>query len=125
MKSRILICGSVVSRGQVLAGSNHVGRIDHVRSGDQAGADPERVQHVSKHCRHIYCEMSPGDALFFHCNTLHCSSPNLSDHRRMAYIMSFNRADNNPVYTHSYEHHYTPLDKVNTQPHSGGGTCYM
>ena len=97
---------------QVLAGSNRLGRLDHVRSGDQAGADPERVDQVTKYCQHVYCEMGPGDALFFHCNTLHSSSQNLSDRRRLAYIVAFNRADNNPVYDHAYEHKYTPLVQV-------------
>ena len=49
-----------------------------------------------------------GDAIFFHCNVLHRSDRNTSDQRRWAFVISYNRADNNPVKQH---HHpfYTPL----------------
>ena len=33
---------------QVLKGSHHLGRIDHMRVGDQVGADLERVEEVKK-----------------------------------------------------------------------------
>ena len=33
---------------KVLKGSHHLGRIDHVRVGDQVGADLERVEQVKK-----------------------------------------------------------------------------
>ena len=31
-----------------------------------------------------YAEMEPGDGIFFHCNLLHASEPNLSDRPRRA-----------------------------------------
>jgi ectoine hydroxylase-related dioxygenase (phytanoyl-CoA dioxygenase family) len=55
-----------------------------------------------------------GDALFMHCNVLHCSSANLSDKRRWALLCCYNRADNNPVKEHHHPQ-YTPLKKVNIQ----------
>ena len=97
---------------QVYVGSHLLGRLDHLAVGDQVGADTERLEHIKARCQHLYCEMSPGDGLFFHCNLLHHSSQNVSEHRRMAYIMAYNRADNNPVYEHTYEHKYMPLDMV-------------
>ena len=51
---------------QVIRGSHHCGRIDHVLTGDQAGADRERVEELLKRMPLDYVEMGPGDALFFH-----------------------------------------------------------
>jgi hypothetical protein len=55
--------------------------------------------------------LSTGDALFFHCNTIHHSSANKSDLRRWAFIMTYNRASNNPTMVHHHPQ-YTPLEKV-------------
>lgn len=97
---------------QVLRGSHHLGRVDHgLLDGDQVGADLHRVEEAQKHLELVYCEMDPGDVLFFHCNTLHRSDQNRSDHRRWTLICCYNAARNNPYREH---HHpcYTPLDKV-------------
>ena len=56
---------------QVLRGSHRMGRINHNLSGDQAGADLERLQDAKEMFPLVYVEMDPGDALFFHCNLLH------------------------------------------------------
>src|SRR6476646_6942342 len=53
---------------QVVKGSHHLGRLDHVLTGDQAGADLERVREAEKRLELIYVEMDPGDVLFFHSN---------------------------------------------------------
>ena len=50
-------------------GSHHAGRVDHVLTGDQAGADLERVNELAKRLELVYVEMEPGDAVFFHSNT--------------------------------------------------------
>lgn len=50
---------------QVIAGSHHCGRINHVLSGDQAGADMERVNDILNRMPLVYCVMEPGDAIFF------------------------------------------------------------
>ena len=55
-----------------------------------------------------------GDALFFHCNLLHCSSANQSTARRWAFLCAYNRADNDPVMKHHHPN-YTPLQKVSNQ----------
>ena len=54
-----------------LKGSHKMGRIEHVLSGEQAGADMERVNHAMKRFPLIHMEMDPGDVVFFHCNLLH------------------------------------------------------
>ena len=48
-----------------------MGRVDHILSGEQAGADPERVKYAEDMFSLEYLEMEPGDVLFFHCNLLH------------------------------------------------------
>jgi ectoine hydroxylase-related dioxygenase (phytanoyl-CoA dioxygenase family) len=96
---------------QVLRGSHHLGRIEHGRFGEQTGADPERVAVALERLDHIYCEMHPGDALFFHANLLHASAPNTSDAPRWGLLCCYNTKHNNP-YKDSHHPRYTPLEKV-------------
>src|SRR5690349_9686683 len=81
---------------QVIPRSHHLGRIDHVLTGDQAGADRERVDEVLKRLPLVYCEMEPGDAIFFHSNLLHRSDQNKSDQPRWSMICCYNAARNDP-----------------------------
>jgi len=96
---------------QVLKSSHLLGRVDHVLTGDQAGANMERVREAEKVLERVYVEMDPGDVLFFHANLLHRSDQNNSDNPRWAMICCYNAARNNPYKEH---HHpcYTPLSKV-------------
>lgn len=96
---------------QVLKGSHKLGRINHVLSGDQAGADMERVEEAKKRLELVHAIMEPGDALFFHSNTLHASAANNSDHHRWAMICCYNAASNDP-YKESHHPRYTKLNKV-------------
>jgi hypothetical protein len=96
---------------QVLKDSHHCGRINHVLTGDQAGADMERVNELTQRLPLVYCEMEPGDAIFFHPNLLHRSDQNRSDHPRWAMICCYNAAKNDP-YKDSHHPRYTPLKKV-------------
>jgi ectoine hydroxylase len=77
---------------QVLKGSHHLGRVDHVLTGDQAGADLERVHEAQKRLETVYVEMDPGDVLFFHANLLHRSDQNRSDKPRWSMICCYNAA---------------------------------
>ena len=97
---------------QVIKGSHTMGRVNHVLSGDQAGADMVRVEEAKKRFELVYATMDPGDALFFHSNTLHASDANDSDHPRWAMICCYNAASNDP-YKDSHHPRYTKLDKVN------------
>jgi len=56
-------------------------------------------------------EMAPGDACFFHANTLHASEQNKSEHPRNVMLCCYNAAWNDPYKAH---HHpgYTRLEKV-------------
>lgn len=96
---------------QVLRGSHHCGRIDHVLTGDQAGADRERVDALLQRLPLDYVEMAPGDVLFFHANLLHRSDQNRSDQPRWAMICCYNAARNDP-YKESHHPRYTPLTVV-------------
>ena len=96
---------------QVVPTSHRLGRLDHQLTGEQAGADPDRVAHVLQRLDVEHVEMAAGDALFFHPNLLHRSDQNRSAQRRWAMICCYNRADNEPVVAH---HHpgYTKLHKL-------------
>ncbi|MCP5085080.1 MAG: phytanoyl-CoA dioxygenase family protein [Alphaproteobacteria bacterium] len=97
---------------QVLKGSQHLGRIDHgLLEGTQVGADLRRVEEAQRQLELVYCEMDPGDVLFFHCNTLHRSDQNRSDDRRWTLICCYNAVRNDPYLDHHHPR-YTPLEKV-------------
>lgn len=96
---------------QVLKGSQRMGRIEHGKFGDQTGADPERTSEAMKVMDLVYAEMEPGDALLFHCNTLHRSDQNKSANPRWSLICCYNAATNNP-YKESHHPRYEPLKKV-------------
>ena len=87
---------------QVIPGSHHMGRVDHVLVGNdedeakgdalQRGADLERVQWAKeRYGQPHHCELEPGDAIFFHSNLLHTSDANKSDKRRWTLICAFNQ----------------------------------
>jgi ectoine hydroxylase len=96
---------------QVIRGSHHCGRFDHVLTGDQAGADRQRVEQLLARVPAEHVEMGPGDALYFHCNLLHRSDQNRSDKPRWAMICCYNAARNDP-YKESHHPRYTPLSVV-------------
>ncbi len=79
---------------QVIRGSHLMGRIDHNKTGDQTGADVDRVNEALKHLELVYCEMEPGTALFFHANLLHRSDANRSPNARWSLICCYNAARN-------------------------------
>ncbi|MXU65075.1 phytanoyl-CoA dioxygenase family protein [Oceanomicrobium pacificus] len=89
---------------QVLKGSHKLGRIEHGINKEQVGADMGRVEAAMKRMELVYAEMDPGDALFFHGNTLHSSSANTSDRTRNVLLCCYSRADNPSI-----------LDKPNTK----------
>ncbi len=107
----IAIDGANAENGclQVLAGSHHIGRIDHGKTGDQAGADMERVNVALERYERIYVELAPGDAVMFHGNLLHRSDRNSSERPRWALICCYNTKRNSP-YKVGRHPQYTPLE---------------
>lgn len=94
---------------QVLRGSHHIGRINHLTTGDQTGADPERVAVALQRFERVYVELNAGDAVFFHANLLHRSDQNRSNDPRWALICCYNTRRNDP-YCESRHPRYSPLE---------------
>ena len=79
---------------QVIKGSHKLGRVNHGFAGEQVGADLVMVNNALKTMELIYCELEPGDALFFHSNLLHRSEANLSEYPRWSIISCYSSQDN-------------------------------
>jgi ectoine hydroxylase-related dioxygenase (phytanoyl-CoA dioxygenase family) len=84
---------------QVLKGSQRMGRLDHGKTGDQTGTEPERITVVEKQFECVYCEMEPGTVVFFHSNLLHRSDANDSPDPRWALICCYTATHNRPFRT--------------------------
>ncbi len=102
---------------EVLRGSHHLGRLDHVRENEQFVADSERVNVAVKMFDTVSIPLEPGDAIFFHCNLLHRSDANNSNHRRWNFICSYNAVSNRPYkrerdYGHDGELAMVPSDAI-------------
>jgi ectoine hydroxylase len=96
---------------QVIRGSHLMGRIDHGKTGDQTGADMERVNVALERMALVHVECEPGDAIFFDSNLLHRSDMNTSNEPRWSLICCYNARRNDP-YKDSRHPRYSPLDKV-------------
>lgn len=96
---------------QMLVGSQRMGRIEHAKTGEQTGADLERVEAALARFPLEYFEAEPGDVLFFHANVLHRSDQNRSQQPRWSLIACYNTRHNDP-YKESRHPGYSPLAKV-------------
>lgn len=94
---------------QMIRGSHKMGRVEHGLTGQQVGADMEKVAEALKIMPLDYIEMEPGDTAFFHCNTLHASAANLSENPRWSIITAYNLASNKP-YKDVHKCSYTPIE---------------
>ena len=100
---------------QVLKGSHRLGRLEHGQTGDQTGADMQRMGVVLKHLQIVHCEMEPGTVLFFHSNLLHRSDPNESDDSRWALICCYSAASNPTFQPEAKAGHYQKLERLDVQ----------
>ncbi len=96
---------------QVIKGSHKMGRVNHGFSGEQVGADMVMVDNALKTMDLVYCELEPGDALFFHSNILHRSEANLSEHPRWSIISCYS-LQSNLAYNETSTSWKTPVDVV-------------
>jgi len=98
---------------EMVRGSHLLGRIDHVPvpGEGQNVADPDRMRDITAQLAVVPCELEPGDAVFFHANTLHRSAQNRSANRRWTLICCYNRVDNDTV-TRDHDRFYVPLETV-------------
>ena len=101
---------------QLLKGSHKCGRLEHGVTGEQTGADMEKVDALMQRQELVYAELEPGDAMFFHSNTLHRSDANRSEHPRWTLICCYNTKHNDP-YKHNPHGHpnYHPLEILNDE----------
>lgn len=109
---------------QVIPGSHHCGRMNHMRVGGQTGADPERVQAALERLPLVYVEMEPGDGLFFHGNLLHRSDQNTSRDPRWSLICCYNTKANDP-YKESRHPQYSELEMVNDEDFVGAAEEHL
>ncbi len=96
---------------QIIRGSHKLGRVNHGFAGEQVGADMVMVNNALKTMELIYCEIEPGDALFFHSNLLHRSEANLSEHPRWSIISCYS-SQSNLAYNESSTSWKTPVNMV-------------
>ncbi len=95
---------------QVIRGSHKIGRVEHAKTGEQTGADMVRVQAALARMELVYCELEPGDAIFFHGNLLHRSDQNTSEHPRWSLICCYNTRNNDPFLKNGRHPNYSPLE---------------
>ncbi|WP_439813959.1 phytanoyl-CoA dioxygenase family protein [Zavarzinia sp. CC-PAN008] len=100
-------CMKLVRRSHLL------GRVDHKAVGESVAFDPERLELVLQQCETVPMVMEPGDACFFHGNTLHASGPNPSNRPRTLLHCSYNTIVNSPFINEGQEHHlYKPFETL-------------
>jgi ectoine hydroxylase len=94
----------------VIRGSHLLGRINHLKIGEASGCDPVRLDLVKRQLPLVPVELEPGDACFFHANTLHASAGNSSDFPRTVLHCSYNTIENSPFIEDGQDHHrYKPF----------------
>ncbi|MEQ8383812.1 MAG: phytanoyl-CoA dioxygenase family protein [Coleofasciculus sp. A1-SPW-01] len=101
---------------QVIKKSHLLGRINHIiveDKGYQNIPESKRLAKILEKFEVVYCEIEPGDAIFFHANTLHGSGFNASDTSRLLMHCSYNAVNNVPFIQEGQDHHqYRPLIKL-------------
>ncbi len=97
---------------QIIKGSHKLGRVNHGFAGEQVGADMVMVNHALETLEHMYVELQPGDALFFHPNLLHRSEGNTSEMPRWSLISCYNSLSN-PAYNDDSLGWREPVEMVN------------
>lgn len=97
---------------QVLKGSHKMQRFEHNFVGEQQGADMDFVEEAAKQCELVYCELKPGDVLFFHSNILHRSDANNSASSRWSVISAYNLRYNKPF----REKHLSCIEPIKIVP---------
>jgi ectoine hydroxylase len=96
---------------QMIKGSHRLGRLDHDMTKKQPSADPTSMSDILLRLPVEYITLVPGDAVFYHANTLHRSGRNNSDQSRWSMIFYYNARSNVPVVTTDYWR-YRPLQKL-------------
>ena len=78
---------------QVVPGSHRMGLMNH----QDVPNFEARLEAAKDRLGLVHCELETGDAVFFHCNTLHGSGANDSDRSRLMLFSSYNAVSNQPL----------------------------
>ena len=97
---------------KVIKKSHLVNRIDHLVRGEAIMADPIRIEKILQKLDCFNVEMKPGDVMFLHCNTIHCSNQNNTHNPRINLISTYSAAANEPVVPPTECHRYKPIEKL-------------
>jgi len=97
---------------KLVRGSHLAGRVDHVPVGQAVACDPQRLDLLLQKLETVAVELEPGDACFFHGNTLHASGPNVSEMPRTILHCSYNTIENSPFLPGNEVHEYRPYEVV-------------
>jgi ectoine hydroxylase len=82
---------------ELIRGSHRLGRLDTSRRADQTSVgSEERLRAIQEEMEVVSCPLEPGDATFFHANTLHRSGVNRSEYPRWALLCVYNARQNAP-----------------------------
>jgi ectoine hydroxylase-related dioxygenase (phytanoyl-CoA dioxygenase family) len=83
---------------QVLRGSHRFGQLPFVaEQWGERHARPDVVEGLlAKGCEVVHCQLSPGDAVLFHCEILHQSFANPTDNPRWAFLCAYDTMHNVP-----------------------------
>lgn len=119
LSPQAISCGIAVTKStpengclQVIPKSHLWGRIDH-KMKDVFLIDPIRLKLSQEKLGIVDCALEPGDAVFFHPNTIHGSGVNQTSYPRNMLFSSYNAVSNEPFIKENQEHHrYRPLQKV-------------
>lgn len=99
---------------RLVRGSHRLGRVEHVLFDgvSDSSVEPGRLAAILERFPEDPIEMAPGDAVIFHCNTIHASDANKSSHSRLALIGCYNTKHNDP-YIRNHDHpNYIPQSKI-------------
>jgi ectoine hydroxylase len=82
---------------RVIPGSHRMGRMNPPQQIGAANAFRARLEHAKEKLGVVYCELNPGDVMFFHSNILHSGGANNTDTTRVVMFSSYNARANAPV----------------------------
>jgi ectoine hydroxylase-related dioxygenase (phytanoyl-CoA dioxygenase family) len=99
---------------RLIRGSHRLGRIEHKMFDgvSDSSADPERLAVILERLPEDDIELAAGDAVIFHCNTLHASDTNASAHSRLALLGCYNTRRNDPFIRNHDHPNYIPQSKI-------------
>ncbi len=84
---------------ELLRASHKLGRVPfEVKPWGQRVPDAAAIETAfNSGCEAVFCELEPGDAVFFHCEMLHQSGPNATDDPRWAFLICYDPIHNAPI----------------------------